>query len=85
MDVDIKDLNDPRWVGAWWIGFVGLGAGIVLASLPMFLFPREFKGSPGIQKMASNIQKGVMNGKKINENIWDLSENWIKFNINKSI
>ncbi|XP_054163348.1 solute carrier organic anion transporter family member 74D-like [Oppia nitens] len=40
------DMRDPRWVGAWWLGFVILGTGVLLCLIPMLLFPRNFKSSP---------------------------------------
>ncbi|CAG2100161.1 unnamed protein product [Medioppia subpectinata] len=43
LDPGISDKRDPRWVGAWWIGFVILGTLIFTFSLPLFLFPAEFK------------------------------------------
>ncbi|CAG2105079.1 unnamed protein product, partial [Medioppia subpectinata] len=33
--------NDPRWLGAWWIGFIILATCIILCSLPLFLFPNQ--------------------------------------------
>jgi hypothetical protein len=31
-------------VGAWWIGFLVLGFAILVFTLPMFMFPKRFKG-----------------------------------------
>ncbi|CAG2173637.1 unnamed protein product, partial [Oppiella nova] len=39
-------MKDPRWVGAWWLGFVILGTGVLICSIPMFFFPKNFKTSP---------------------------------------
>ena len=33
-------------MGAWWIGFLILGISILIFTLPMFCFPKRFKGSP---------------------------------------
>ncbi|XP_054158014.1 solute carrier organic anion transporter family member 74D-like [Oppia nitens] len=41
--------NDPRWVGAWWLGFLVLGIAISIFSLPMFIFPKRFKNSKSIK------------------------------------
>ena len=43
VDPGITDRKDPRWVGAWWIGFIVLGVAIIIISLPMFLYPSEFR------------------------------------------
>ncbi|KAK3611257.1 hypothetical protein CHS0354_004901 [Potamilus streckersoni] len=32
--------TDPRWVGAWWLGFLVFGGCCILSSLPLFCFPR---------------------------------------------
>lgn len=45
MDPGIKH-TDPRFVGAWWLAFVICGSLLLLASLPMFLFPAQFKNAP---------------------------------------
>ncbi|XP_035215737.1 solute carrier organic anion transporter family member 74D-like isoform X1 [Stegodyphus dumicola] len=45
--------KDPRWIGAWWMGFIILGIAIFIFSLPMILFPRRFPG----KKLPSNLQK----------------------------
>ncbi|KAK7115648.1 solute carrier organic anion transporter family member 2B1-like [Littorina saxatilis] len=46
--VDLSDTSmttaDPRWVSAWWIGFLVVGALVFLSSLPMLFFPRRMPG-----------------------------------------
>ncbi|XP_054164681.1 solute carrier organic anion transporter family member 74D-like [Oppia nitens] len=39
------ELNDPRWVGAWWLGFIMLGVFILIGCIPMFLFPDKLVSS----------------------------------------
>ncbi|CAG9117985.1 unnamed protein product [Plutella xylostella] len=35
--------DDPRWVGAWWLGMVFISGFVVLLSALMFLFPKHIK------------------------------------------
>lgn len=37
------DRRDPRFVGAWWLGFMIIGTLIFLSSLPLFLFPKSLR------------------------------------------
>ncbi|XP_039271821.2 solute carrier organic anion transporter family member 4C1-like [Styela clava] len=40
------DSSDPRWVGAWWLGFLLASAlALIFVSLPMISFPKQFPGS----------------------------------------
>jgi dipeptide/tripeptide permease len=36
--------NDPRWVGAWWLGFVLISGSMALTSMAMLMFPKHLKG-----------------------------------------
>ncbi|VVC95895.1 solute carrier organic anion transporter family member 74D isoform X2 [Leptidea sinapis] len=38
--------NDPRWVGAWWLGMVFIAGFIVILSALMFCFPKQIKQGP---------------------------------------
>ncbi|XP_033645503.1 solute carrier organic anion transporter family member 2A1-like isoform X1 [Asterias rubens] len=37
--------NDPRFIGAWWLGFVCLGGAVMLLSIPFFFFPKHMPQS----------------------------------------
>lgn len=41
-DVDMST-KDPRWIGAWWLGFLVFGIMALLVAFPIILFPRKLK------------------------------------------
>ncbi|XP_069105984.1 solute carrier organic anion transporter family member 3A1-like [Argopecten irradians] len=59
--------RDPRWVGAWWVGFLLFGFLAILSGIPVFFFPRRFKPKPvdhsdgksGFMENLKDIFKGV--------------------------
>lgn len=45
------DLNDPRWLGAWWIGFIIVGVLLLVSSPFLTLFPQRLPSSTSDAKM----------------------------------
>lgn len=37
--------EDPRWVGAWWIGFLVGGVAALLVAIPILGYPRQLPGT----------------------------------------
>ncbi|KAL8561510.1 hypothetical protein ACOMHN_057204 [Nucella lapillus] len=54
------DRDNPRWVGAWWLGFLFSGTLALLVSLPLFGFPKNL---PGSEKFRAEKETEVYKGK----------------------
>ena len=39
--------RDPRWVGAWWLGFLVAASLVAVSAVPYFFFPREMPKEVG--------------------------------------
>ena len=42
--------QDPKWVGAWWIGFILLAFFMLIWAAPTVLFPARLPGQPSLEK-----------------------------------
>ncbi|GBL94501.1 Solute carrier organic anion transporter family member 1B2 [Araneus ventricosus] len=45
--------EDPRWIGAWWLGFLVQGLILLVCTIPLALFPKRLPG----QKIHQDISK----------------------------
>ncbi|XP_048151300.1 solute carrier organic anion transporter family member 2B1 [Corvus hawaiiensis] len=52
--------KDPRWVGAWWLGFLVAASLVAVSALPYFFFPRE---------MPKEVVRGKDSGSKKREDM----------------
>ena len=41
----IIDKKDPRWLGAWWLGWIILGIAMAVFSMLLAMFPQELQKS----------------------------------------
>ncbi|XP_055550083.1 solute carrier organic anion transporter family member 74D [Wyeomyia smithii] len=59
----IIDSSDPRWLGAWWLGWIILGAAMLIFAALIGLFPKELpKNKPvEIKRPKSNMPVVLMN------------------------
>lgn len=54
--------NDPRWIGAWWMGYILFAVGLLMIAFPMMLFPRVLPS--GKDYKVNNLQKIPKNKSK---------------------
>lgn len=52
----IVQLGDPRWLGAWWLGWVVLGSIMTLTSFTIAMFPRELPSAVLRRKLKDNMR-----------------------------
>ena len=66
------DPQDPRWVGAWWIGYVIAGAFLIVSCVILLGFPRDLPGAR--ERREKVIEEGNLPSKdeKIKETFRDI-------------
>ncbi|XP_044142967.1 solute carrier organic anion transporter family member 2B1 isoform X1 [Bufo gargarizans] len=58
--------SDPRWIGAWWLGFIVAASVVALASIPYFFFPKEMTKQQVKHESADESKPGLMDAFKNN-------------------
>ena len=53
LDVDLHP-RDPRWLGAWWLGFLVFGIGAIFFGIPLMFFPKSL-----VPKAVKRTQKSA--------------------------
>ena len=48
--------KDPRWIGAWWLGFISISGLFFISGGLLLLFPKEMKS--GREKRLQALKKG---------------------------
>lgn len=60
--------TDPRWMGAWWLGWLGLAAITLISAVLLFMFPKEL---PSAKKRRQQVTQ--TESKDLKElSFWDL-------------
>ncbi|XP_076326319.1 solute carrier organic anion transporter family member 74D-like [Tachypleus tridentatus] len=59
--------DDPRWIGAWWAGFLFLGLVLLLFTVPMFFFPRKLPSKQKSKEPPKTEQKSTRDMPKMKD------------------
>ncbi|XP_025112529.1 solute carrier organic anion transporter family member 2A1-like isoform X1 [Pomacea canaliculata] len=60
---------DPRWVGAWWLGFLVFGIVSIVISVPLVFFPKRLRPQPQLEAL-----KKLKSGSKGRQCIQEIQE-----------
>uniref|UniRef100_UPI00398F838B solute carrier organic anion transporter family member 2B1-like isoform X1 n=3 Tax=Pristiophorus japonicus TaxID=55135 RepID=UPI00398F838B len=67
-EIDLK-FGDPRWVGAWWLGFLIAASCVLLFSIPYFFFPREMPKEDSDGNSEKNLKELKSRQEDVTQNL----------------
>lgn len=50
-------MTDKSWVGAWWLGYIILGAWVVITAIPLVWFPKAMDKENDAEDIEQNKQE----------------------------
>ncbi|XP_025100117.1 solute carrier organic anion transporter family member 2A1-like [Pomacea canaliculata] len=50
---------DPRWIGAWWLGFLVFGITSIVTALPLVFFPRRLRPQPHLAALKEERKRAA--------------------------
>ncbi len=59
--------SDPRWVGAWWIGFLVISASLLIPSLLLCCFPSSESSNECVNRAGSELGDHETSAKLVNK------------------
>ena len=53
--INTYSIADPRWVGAWWLGYLAAGIGCFITLLPLTGYPHDLPGAREVRLRKTNM------------------------------
>ncbi|CAG5124476.1 unnamed protein product, partial [Candidula unifasciata] len=69
LEVTSMSPRDPRWIGAWWIGFLLFGTLGLIIAVPLLFFPKHMRKQNRWGVAKETAKKGLNTGTRISKDV----------------